>query len=288
MKRSLKGMNFIGLSVVSILLLGSCNQNEETPELESSEVITATQLQVSDESELISDEISSIAEDLYSVDEIQMMSKNFYKSDYLPECATVTTVVTDTTKEKTIDFGEGCELRNGNVLSGIIHLNYDKDMEAATKELQLTLENFTYNDVEVEGSATILRTRSNANGNPESVASGQFSGVWPDGTTASFSKNRTREWIEGYGSGFWGDNVFLITGNATYTGKLGNVFQKEITTPLRREWSCRFIVSGVLAITRNDATATLDFGDGTCDSVGVLTSADGEATEIQLRRFLKK
>lgn len=288
MKKSLKRINLLGLSVVSIVLLVSCDKNEDTSEVSSSEVITATELQVSDEAELISDELSSIAEDLYSVEEIQTTSKRLYTSDYLPDCATVTTVENGNFKEKTIDFGDGCELRNGNVLSGIIFLSYEKDMEAATKTLQLSLENFTYNEVEVEGSATIIRTRANANDNPQSQVSGQFSGVWPDGDTVSFAKNRTREWIEGYGSGFWGDNVFSITGSSSFTGKLGNVFQKEITTPLRREWSCRFIVSGVLDITRNDATASLDFGDGSCDAVGVLTSPDGESSEIQLRRFFKK
>ncbi len=281
-------MDFLSLSLLSIALLISCNKNEETSELESSEPITATELKTSDEAELISDEITSIAEDLYAVDEIQATSKSFYQSDYLPECVTITTVVTDTSKERTIDFGEGCELRNGNVLSGIIHLSYLKDMEIATKTLNLSLENFTYNGVAVEGNATVERMRSNANGNPQSDAISQFNGVWPDGDTANFSANRTREWIEGYGSGFWGDNVFLITGSASYTGKLGNVFQKEITSPLRREWSCRFIVSGVLAISRNGSTATVDFGDGSCDSVGILTSPDGESTEIQLRRFFKK
>ncbi len=288
MKKSLTKTGLLGWSLMSIALLVSCEKNEETQNLESAEVITATELKISDEAELISDEISSIAEDLYTADEIRTTSKSTYLSDHLPDCATVTTVVTDTTKEKTIDFGDGCELRNGNVLSGIIYLSYLKDMDATTKTLNLSLENFTYNEVEVAGSATIERSRANDNGNPQSNAVSQFNGVWPDETTASFSANRTREWIEGYGSGFWGDNVFLISGNAVYTNKLGNVFQKEITVPLRREWSCRFIVSGVLAITRNDATATVDFGDGTCDSTGTLTTPNGESKEVQLRRFFKK
>lgn len=281
-------MNVLGLSIVSILMTVSCDPGDASPELANAEVITATELQVSDEAELISDEIASIAEDLYAVDEIQATSKRYYVSDYLPDCATVTTVETDTTKEKTIDFGEGCELRNGNLVSGLLFISYAKDMEAATKTIQLTLGDFTYNGVAVEGGSTILRMRSNANGNPQSEVTGQYSGVWPDGSNVSFSRNRTREWIEGYGSGFWGDNVFSITGSSSFTGKLGQVLQKEITTPLRREWSCRFIVSGVLAISRNDVTATLDFGDGSCDALGTLTAADGETTEVRLRRFLKE
>lgn len=60
---------------------------------------------------------------------------------------------------------------------------------------------------------------------------------------------------------------------------------KETITPLRRELACRFIVSGVLEISRNDATASLDFGDGSCDAVGILTYPDGSTEEIFLRRF---
>jgi hypothetical protein len=60
-----------------------------------------------------------------------------------------------------------------------------------------------------------------------------------------------------------------------------------VTSPLRRELSCRFIISGVLDITRNENTASLDFGEGNCDAIGVLTFPDGTSEEIFLRRFLK-
>ena len=149
MKRDFKKRNLYCLSLLLIALFTSCDKNGETSELEGAEEITVAELRVSDEVELISDEIISIVEELYSVDEIQVTAKSFYKSDYLPNCVTVTTVVSDTSKEITIDFGEGCELPNGNLLSGIIYLSYLKDMEVATKTLSLSLKNFTYNGVEV-------------------------------------------------------------------------------------------------------------------------------------------
>ncbi|MEL7269682.1 MAG: hypothetical protein AAGL34_08915 [Bacteroidota bacterium] len=292
MKKSLKQMNFTKMAPwvlgLSLLTITSCtNEEDASTEIASDEVISVAELQVSDESELITEEISSIAEDVYASDEISTTAKGDYRSDYLPECVVITTTVTEFTREKIIDFGEGCELPNGNVLSGIIKLNYAKDMTVASKSISLTLENFTFNSVAVEGSASVLRLRSNENGNPQGTVTSEFSATWPNGDTASFTGTRTREWIEGYGSGFWGDNVFLITGKRTYIGRLGNVFVKEVTTPLRRELSCRFIVSGVLEISRNDNTATLDFGDGSCDATGILTQPDGTETEIFLRRFLK-
>ena len=236
---------------------------------------------------MISEEITTIAEDIYATDEISSTSKINYYSDYLPDCITVTTVITATTKEKTIDFGEGCELPNGNILAGIINLSYAKDMDLAQKTLVLALENFSFNGVAVEGGADIVRVRSNANGNPQGTANARFSATWLDGETASFEGTRTREWIEGYGSGFWGDNVFLITGKRTFVNREGNTFVKEVISPLRRELSCRFIVSGVLNITRNTNTASLDFGDGSCDAKGILTLPDGSSEEVLLRRFLK-
>ena len=293
MKKSLKQMNFskklpLAITLVA-LLVASCSKDESSieEELTSEELITSSELKYSDESEQISDEIAEIAEDVYVSDELSATAKGTYISDYLPECVTVTTVQTDTTKEKTIDFGAGCELRNGNVLSGIIKLSYSLDMEAASKDITLLLENFTFNNVAIEGGANIFRVRSNANGNPNSTLTSNYKATWPDGETASFSSNRNREWIEGFGTGFWGDNVFMINGNATFTNKAGNFFSKQITTPLRREMSCRFIVSGVLEISRNNSSASLDFGDGSCDARGILTYPDGTSEEVFLRRFLK-
>ncbi len=285
MKRSLRFLNLATAAMVSALVLVSCSKEEEAPVLETDqEKFEVAELTASDESEMISDEVLTIAEDVYATDELANHAKG-YNSDYLPDCVTITTVITSTTKEKTIDFGDGCELPNGNVLSGIIYLSYSKDMDLAQKTLSLSLENFTYNGVAVEGGASIVRQRANENGNPQSDAEAEFSATWPNGHTASFSANRTREWIEGYGSGFWGDNVFLISGSATYTGPAGNVFSKQTITPLRKEMACRFIVSGILEFSRNELTASLDFGDGSCDAVGILTYPNGESEEIFLRRF---
>lgn len=287
MKKSLKISNLTGVVLMALLVLASCAK-DESPVIADEATFDVAEFTANDEAELISEEISNIGEDVYATEEIKATSKANYTSNYLPDCVTITTVVTSTAKETTIDFAEGCELPNGNLLSGIIFLSYAKDMEMATKTIGLSLEDFTFNGVAVEGSSSLVRMRSNDNGNPQSDAIASYSGVWPDGGITSFTGNRTREWIEGYGSGFWGDNVFLISGQGTYTGKMGNVFSKEIATPLRRELSCRFIVSGVLEISKNDATASLDFGNGNCDAQGLLTYPNGDVEKIFLRRFNRK
>lgn len=276
------------LSMLALATLISC-ETEESDAIETNqeEVITTAELQFSDESELIAEETAQVAEEVYMEDEALLISKGSYVSDYLPECVTVTTVVTELTREKTIDFGEGCTLPNGNTLAGIIKLSYAKDPEMAQKTLDLSLTGFSFNGVAVEGSASILRQRSNANGNPQSSVSANYDLTWPSGDTASYDGNRSREWVEGVGTGFWGDNVILIEGSATYTGRAGNTYSKAITQTLRRELSCRFIVSGEVTFSRNANSASLDFGDGSCDAKGIFTNAQGESKEVFLRRFGK-
>ncbi len=292
MKKNFGMRSCTGVLLAIALFIVSCSKNDSADivddELVGIEVISATELNASDEVELISEDITALVEDIYAVDELSFTQKASFTSDFIPDCVLITTVVTDKSIEKAIDFGDGCELRNGNVLSGIIFLSYSKDMEAVTKTLNVSLENFTFNRVSIQGGASIVRKRANDKGNPQSVAEADFIAEWPEGDTMTYTANRTREWIEGYGSGFWGDNVFLISGKATYEGKLGAIFTKSTVEPLRREMSCRFIVSGILQISRNNLEASLDFGDGSCDATGILTYPDGTIEEVILKRFHKK
>ncbi|MAU17373.1 MAG: hypothetical protein CMH46_17750 [Muricauda sp.] len=286
LKTKFKGIVPMLMGSLLLTYVSCSTESSGEEDLTSTEVISSTELKYSDETEMISEELMAIAEDVYAADEIVSTSKGGYNSDYLPDCVTVSVVMAENTKEITLDFGEGCELPTGNTLSGIVYLSYALDMEAESNTIELTLEDFTFNDVAIEGEADIVRVRSNENGNPEGIANGAFEATWPSGETASFTGTRTREWIDGYGTGYWGDNVFLITGTRTYISRAGNEFVKEVVTPLRRELSCRFIVSGVLEISRLGNTVSLDFGDGSCDAKGTLTYSEGAEEEIYLRRFL--
>ncbi|WP_088340665.1 hypothetical protein [Robiginitalea sediminis] len=273
---------------MATLVLSSCQKEDvQTPEPDARETLDASVLLQADESEWISEEIVSIGEEVYAAEELSVTGKGIAFSGFIPECVTITTVRTGTTVEKTIDFGAGCEMPNGNLLSGMIALTYQADVEAATQTLELALSGFAFNGISVEGGAEVFRTRVNANGNPQSEVTSAFEASWPEGERASWTGNRTREWVEGYGSGFWGDNVFLISGSQTFTGPAGNTYSRTVLETLRRELSCRFLVSGVLEVSRNDQAAELDFGDGSCDAFGTLTYPDGTSETVTLRRIRK-
>ena len=112
MKKSLTKTGFFGWWLLSIALDVSFEKSRETQDFESAEVMSRTELKINDEGELISDEITSIEQDIYADDDIRLTSKSTYFFNHLPECATVTTLITDIAKEKPLisEKGANCEM----------------------------------------------------------------------------------------------------------------------------------------------------------------------------------
>ena len=96
----------------------------------------------------------------------------------------------------------------------------------------------------------------------------------------------TKETIAGYDTWFnWEDNVFVVTGSGSTTFPNGDTFSAEITTPLEFKASCKtsIAVKGILSITKNEATAVIDYGNGDCNTLVTVTK-DGVTEEIDLKK----
>ena len=267
--------------VVSSFLFTSCNDNSS---IDLSEAISADEAVTLVEIDDVSDEVNNVIDDLFVENEdLGSRSGTESKTEDLLPCVTKTIVLTTTTKTVTLDFGDSCELPNGTILSGKIILSHAIDMDAESLIITHTFENFYFNDISVEGGNTIVRVRENENGNPQSTITFGTTLTWPDGVYAVREGIKVREWVEGYDTRTFGDNVFLITGNWTATFKDGTVYSSTIIEPLRREMACRFIVSGIVEIQKQDRNGILNFGDGNCDNTAIFTNEEGEEIEIILR-----
>ncbi|MFK5890118.1 MAG: hypothetical protein QM486_05245 [Flavobacteriaceae bacterium] len=278
-----KMLNFFSTLFTAGILLTACQSGSgDVVSQETANQFTVDQVALETEVDNATEDVTVIVDQTYN--DVEFANKTATPHErYLPDCATVTKDVTDTTKDITIDFGEACELRNGNTVSGIIMMHWVKDPTALTISIEVTFDNLFVNDKHIEGGYTVLRERSNNNGNPQSTHTFDVTVTWPDNSVASKNGTRTKELIEGQDTRAWGDNVFSITGNWNFTRKDGTVHVATITTPLRKELSCRFIVSGVIAFQKDDQAAVLDFGDGTCDDLGEVTK-DGVTETIHLRK----
>lgn len=278
------------LLAFSAIVLSSC-ENENT--LKTPELLSEEQTLAVVESETVEDELDNVIDDFFGSIESELGSKNELEEksqgerEGLLSCAVKTVVITDTEKSVKLDFGDGCETPKGDVLKGVIEMDFEWDLLAETVTIVKSFEDFYFNDVLVEGSKTVVKTRSNTNDLPESVVTFDMKLTWEDGSFAERIGTRTRTFIEGFDTRPYGDNVFSIVGNATTTLSDGTVIYSEITDPLIRKMACKFIVSGVKTMTKEGKTYILDFGNGTCDNLATLT-VDGETTEIELRKKRRK
>jgi hypothetical protein len=273
--------------VIGMLALSACEDSADITATAISEQFSEEELVSVTEASQVSDDIDIIVDDYFEFEEGFSSKNDSSKSEEAErglDCVTKTIELTATTKMVTLDFGDGCELPNGNVLSGKIIMSFKKDTDVQSLTITRTFENFYHNDVQVDGEATIVKVRENEEGNPQSTNTFTKIVTWPDGEVYRREGTKVKEWIEGYDTRNWGDDVYLTTGSWQINKKNGTIITAVITTPLRKEFACRYLVSGVIALAKDDVSGTLDFGDGTCDNVAIFTNSDGEEREIILRK----
>lgn len=182
---------------------------------------------------------------------------------------------------QTIDFGEGCELENGDTVAGIIRITYDMNGNDTGTIISTTLENYKYNDISVSGSSSTVYSLNESSENFMFIAETDFSFTWPDGLTAeSESQSETETVFEISSEAF--DFYTLIAGNGLTQFNSGDAYSYEITTSLRTEIGCRYVVSGVITNTENSTTRTRDYGNGECDNEATETDGDGNTVIIDL------
>jgi hypothetical protein len=258
--------------ILSLLLFSlvftSCSKDEATDadNNTSSDLVFVEESRQVSQGNALSDGVIHMMETAYAeIEENAGRSASLF-----PDCVTITISSENGVTFVTLDFGFGCQLQNGAVVSGIVNIIYGP-IQNGTRTITYTLDNFAWNEVEIAGGATIFRERNNANGNPQSTVNANFQISFPGGLVLLKDSTRVREWIEGTGSGTWMDNVWLVTGNREVVSNTGFTHYGIVTEALRREATCPHFVSGIVDITRNGNQGTLNFGDGTCDNIAILT-----------------
>ena len=257
---------------LSAFFIISCTDDDTT--VTEEDTSQAAELRLTAQADNIEDQSFSVVE--YAYVETEEAGRQQMES-FFPVCATITANPNgDGSGSVIVDFGAGCTLNNGALVAGMIVIQYDA-AQSGTRSITYSYENFTYNGNEVSGGGSVLRQLVNDSGNPQSDLEGQIAIVFVgEEVTATHTVHRSREWIEGVGSGTWADNVFLVTGNWETSFSSGFNRSGVVNQTLRREATCPFFVSGTIDITRNNVEGVLDFGDGTCDNMATVTIGDNE------------
>jgi hypothetical protein len=189
-------------------------------------------------------------------------------------CATVTLDTVSTPRRVVIDFGtSNCLCSDGKNRRGKIIVTYTGRYKNAGTVITHSFDNYFVNDNQVLGTKTVTNNGTNAAGNMNWTISVNGQVILANGGgTITWVSNRNREMIAGAATPTWGDDIYLITGTGNVTSSNGRSCTFTITTPLRKELACRFMVSGVVDITpANRPTRTLNFGSGACDNQASVT-----------------
>jgi hypothetical protein len=271
----MKTMKLI-LSLLLIVSVFSCSK-DETLFISKEDASTSAKLDIAN------DDVSKIVEDQLTTEDGISGRNVDVINPFLPPCAVVTrvpapgTVITPGTLiTKTINFGTtGCELPNGNILKGIIVISFTYQPDATSHTINYTFTDFYHNALKFNGTKTFTRVMGtsavNPNLHPIVTMVMDMIVTLPNGNEVTRVGTRTREIIEGYNTLTWLDNIYEVTGSWTTTFPSGEVNSSTITSPLRIRMNCSNIVKGVISITRNSNTATLNYGDGECDNLAIFT-----------------
>lgn len=279
----------IGL-LVTLTFFVSCNSDEKTDTgtptaISNADIITTSKIDASIE------DVTNIAEDQFNTQQNSTSKPGGPVKSFVPSCATITTVLTNNTWTKTVDFGvEGCTLGNGNIVKGKMVVSFSADFSSSTQTISYTFDGFYHNGKKLQGSKSIVRTIKTTNllaaAHPVFTATIDMTITFDDGGVYTRKGTLTKEMVAGYDTWFnWEDNAFLVTGSGSTTFPNGDTFSAEITTPLEFQASCKkpFAVKGVVSITKNSTTAVIDYGDGNCDTLVKITK-EGVTEEIDLKK----
>ncbi len=203
------------------------------------------------------------------------------------DCPTVTFAQPEGTWPNTItiDFGSACTRPDGRVLSGKLILDQTAEIRTPGAVRTITHDNFFIDGAKVEGTRVWTNNGQNTDGFWSYTKNANDMKItWVDGSVTTWSKTRTCLLVEGGNTATHKDDVWSSTGSGAGVNRNGKDFTDTITVPLIKRADCRWISSGVIEFTVGIRTRSLDFGDGTCDRLGTLTLANGEAYTIHLRR----
>jgi len=206
-------------------------------------------------------------------------------TDSIPTCVTLTVTRLNAPAlfpvRIIIDFGGGCAGKDGHTRSGKIVTTYTGRITVPGKSASTTFEGFKLDSISIQGTHTITNTTATGSIQRQLTVDIDARLTRPAGDYSQWVSRRIITQTEGNGTpDISFDDVFSIAGSAHGKVKRGNDFyswHSQIMEPLLKRLSCRWVSQGILKVWRESLsnssqwTATLNYGDGTCDYSANLT-----------------
>ncbi|OSZ73632.1 hypothetical protein CAP36_16620 [Chitinophagaceae bacterium IBVUCB2] len=192
-----------------------------------------------------------------------------------------------------IDFGSTpCRGLDGHYRRGKIITVYTGRLLNAGSIATTTFDGFYVDTIRVEGTHKIENTSASNLTRQFTVDVTNARLTKPSGNFVEWNNHKVITQLEGLATPFVPlDDVFKIEGSANgrvQRGRLVVAWESNIIEPLFKRFNCRWIVRGKVRTVRRNTNAAgpwvavLDFGNGTCDNLAVVT-INGVSRQITLR-----
>lgn len=200
------------------------------------------------------------------------------------EIGCIDTIIVDTLsspRSVLIDFGDDqCVGDDGRTRTGQIYVTYTGRYRDEGTVITITPQNYFVNGYQLSGSKTVTNLGENGNGDLHYSISVNGSITAPGSAwTSQWQSDQIRTWVEGQSTMTIWDDVYEITGSAEGVNRNNVPYSILITSPLRAEIGCRWIVSGTMVLTPEDYDPrVIDFGNGECNN-GFTVTVNGETNQ---------
>ncbi len=279
---NLKSNSAFLLLAFAILLFSAC-----TPE----DIVESI---AEEETELVNleNEVTSTLEDVeeFAFEAMEVTDFSSYARSFpdpsmrsIPACATVTH--DSVAKTILIDFGTGCVGADGKTRSGQILLSYTQRLYRPGASLTIESLSYVVNGVSVEGTKTITNVSASFQDNMSlnvTLVNGKL--IFPNGDIVTRQVNKTYTWVRATHPAL---DEFHVDGGVQGTNRAGEAYSCQITSTLIWKRKCKRLgikipVEGVKLIQKSGRPdLTIDFGDGSCDSL-ITLSANGNSRTIDV------
>jgi len=252
MKQIKNGLQFFTLVLVILIGFSSCVRERDTDtSMAEDEAL----------SEFVYHDALSIADDAATKLTGETLS-NYKTSGY---CATIT----HNAGSIVIDFDTvNCMCNDGRNRRGKILVSYTGVYNSTGSITNISFEKYYVNDNLIMGTCDVLKKGLNVFNQSEYslTTNGKIlKGAILD--TLYWNANELRTWTVGEDTPMWLDDVYEITGKSTGRNTNKIYFAANITEPIIKEVSCRYINRGKVEIQpQGKALRMLNFGEGTCEN----------------------
>ena len=190
-----------------------------------------------------------------------------------------------------MDFGtNGCIGPDGHFRKGKVITTYTNRLMIPGAFATTTFDGFYFDSTKVEGTHKITNTSATNIARRFTVNVIEAKLTKPNGNFIEWNSEKVITQLEGLSTPAPMDDIFKIEGGSRGRVKRGALlvgWQSTILEPLVKRFNCRWIVRGVIRTVRLNATtnspwiAVLNFGNGNCDNLAVIT-INGVSYQITL------